>query len=385
MRPYSYYIIQKNIFSGKEFLDAAKPRPFFYLFKKYFLVIFSPAVKINGMNKRTGQNIISDKSLPEDRKMDKALRPQQLSEFVGQEKMKEGLKIFIRATQQRGQALDHTLFHGGPGLGKTTIAHIIARELGVNIKVTSGPALEKIGDLAAILTNLEEKDVLFIDEIHRISKTIEEVLYPALEDYALDLILGRGPSAKTLRLDLPSFTLIGATTKPNLLSSPLRDRFGLTYQLKFYSTPEIQQIVLRSADILGVNIDQTGAREIAKRSRFTPRIANRLLKRVRDFAQVENKNRIDADIVIKALSLLEIDQLGLQQTDRKIIRTIIDKFSGGPVGLRTLAISTGLDLGTLEEMYEPYLIQTGLLKRTTQGRKVTPAAYEHLKYKKKLL
>jgi len=330
-------------------------------------------------------NIVTREELPEDIKMDRTLRPKTLAEFIGQEKMKRGLKIFIEAAQQRKEALDHTLFHGGPGLGKTTISHVIAHEMGVNIRVTSGPALEKIGDLAAILTNLEDSDILFIDELHRISKTIEEVLYPAMEEYALDLVLGKGPTAKTLRLDLPHFTLIGATTKPSLLSAPLRDRFGLTYQLSFYETSEIKKIVRRSANILGVNLTEKGALEIAKRARFTPRIANRLLKRVRDFAQVENKSTICEKVVGEALEMLEIDKLGLVQMDRIILKTLVKKFSGGPVGMKTLAISAGLDLATLEEIYEPYLIQIGFLNRTLRGRVATELSYKHLGYKKGLL
>ena len=330
-------------------------------------------------------NIVTREELPEDIKMDRTLRPKTLAEFIGQEKMKRGLKIFIEAARQRKEALDHTLFHGGPGLGKTTISHVIAHEMGVNIRVTSGPALEKIGDLAAILTNLEDSDILFIDELHRISKTIEEVLYPAMEEYALDLVLGKGPTAKTLRLDLPHFTLIGATTKPSLLSAPLRDRFGLTYQLSFYETSEIKKIVRRSANILGVNLTEKGALEIAKRARFTPRIANRLLKRVRDFAQVENKSTICEKVVGEALEMLEIDKLGLVQMDRIILKTLVKKFSGGPVGMKTLAISAGLDLATLEEIYEPYLIQIGFLNRTFRGRVATELSYKHLGYKKGLL
>ena len=336
------------------------------------------------MSQLRNHNIILQKELIEDKKLDKTLRPRTLDEFIGQEKMKRGLRIFIKATKQRKEPLDHTLFHGAPGLGKTTLSHIIAHEMGVNIRVTSGPALKKIGDLAAILTNLENNDVLFIDEIHRISKVIEEVLYPAMEEYALDLILGKGPSAKTLRLDLPHFTLIGATTKPSLLSAPLRDRFGLTYQLNFYKTGEIEKIINRSANILNIKMDKEATSMLAKISRSTPRIANRLLRRVRDFAQIKNKKIINKDIVEQVSDLLDIDNYGLTYMDRKILKTLIEKFSGRPVGMKTLAISVGIDITTLEEIYEPYLIQIGFLNRTSRGRTVTDLAYQHLKHKKGL-
>ncbi len=330
-------------------------------------------------------NIITPQELPEDRAMDMTLRPRTLSEFVGQEKLKTNLRIFIQAAKQRREPLDHTLFHGSHGLGKTTISHIIAREMGVGIQVTSGPALGKVGDLAAILTSLEQGSILFIDELHRINRTIEEVLYPAMEEYALDLVVGQGPSAKILRLDLPRFTLIGATTRPSLLSSPLRDRFGFTHQLDFYSVEDIKKIVQRSANILNIKIQDQAADEIAKRSRFTPRMANRLLKRVRDFAQVKNQQIISPEVAVQSLEMLEIDQAGLDFIDRRILNTLIGKFSGGPVGIKTLAVATGEDLDTLEEVYEPYLIQLGFLNRTPRGRTATELAYKHLGYKKGLL
>lgn len=329
-------------------------------------------------------DIISPEDFPEDRKMDLTLRPKTLNEFVGQDKLKANLHIFIKAAQQRQEALDHALFHGLHGLGKTTISHIIAREMKTPIQVTSGPALEKVGDLAAILTNLEEKGILFIDELHRINRTIEEILYPAMEEYALDLIVGKGPSAKILRLDLPQFTLIGATTRPSLLSPPLRDRFGFTHQLDFYTVDDISKIIKRSAHILNIDIDDSAADEIAKRSRFTPRVANRLLRRVRDFAQVKNYDKITKDLAQKALEMLEIDKAGLNPLDRKIIKTLIEKFSGGPAGIKTLAVAIGENLDTLEEMYEPYLIQIGFLNRTPRGRTATDRAHKHLEYKQGL-
>lgn len=337
------------------------------------------------MSQFKSRDIISKERLPEDRKMDTTLRPRTLSEFIGQEKLKTSLKIFIQAARQRQEPLDHALFHGGPGLGKSTISHIIANEMGSEIQITSGPALERVGDLAAILTNLPEAGVLFIDELHRINRAIEEILYPAMEEYALDIIVGKGPSAKILRLDLPRFTLIGATTRPSLVSPPLRDRFGLTHQLDFYKVSDIKNIAQRSADILNIRIDDNAAHEIAKRSRFTPRVANRLLKRVRDFAQVKNQDIINHDVASKALEMLEIDNAGLNPVDRKILTTLIEKFSGGPVGIKTLAVAVGEDLDTIQEMYEPYLIQLGFLNRTPRGRIATDLSYKHLEYKKGLL
>ncbi len=330
-------------------------------------------------------NIVSSQELPEDKTMDLTLRPKTMAEFIGQEKMKANLRIFIEAAKQRKEPLDHALFHGGPGLGKTTISYIMAREMGVNIRVTSGPALERVGDLAAILTNLENGDILFIDECHRLNRVIEEVLYPAMEDYGIDLVLGKGPTARTLRLDLPHFTLIGATTRPSFLSSPLRDRFGATYQLNFYQVPEIKEIIKRSANILGIEIEEEAAEEVARRARFTPRVANRLLKRVRDFVQVKGKKIIVPELAVQALKMLEIDEMGLNQMDRKILTTVIEKFSGGPVGVKTLAVAIGEELDSIEEIYEPYLIQLGFLQRTSRGRTVTERAYKHLGRKKGLL
>jgi len=328
------------------------------------------------------QQIISAQDLPEDSNLDKNLRPTRLSEFIGQDKIKENLKIFIQAAQERKQALEHVLLNGGPGLGKTTLAYIIARETNVNIRITSGPALERAGDLASILTNLGEGDVLFIDEIHRLNRVIEEVLYPAMEDFGIDLVLGKGPAAKTLRLDLPHFTLIGATTRPSMLSSPLRDRFGVTYQLDFYKTEDITKIIKRSAKILNIKLDDEAAEEIARRARFTPRIANRLLKRVRDFAQVQHHQMIDKRIVQEALEMLEIDEVGLNPMDRKILTAMIEKFKGGPVGVKSLAIAVGEEMEAMEEIYEPYLIQSGFLHRTARGRMATDKAYQHLNFKR---
>ena len=310
---------------------------------------------------------------------DLSLRPKKLADFVGQEKMKEHLSIFLGAAAQRNEAPEHVLFYGNPGLGKTTLAHIVANEINSHIRVAAGPTLERVGDLAAILTNLEQGDVLFIDEIHRLNKTIEEVLYSAMEEYALDIIIGKGPSAKTLRIDLPKFTLIGATTRLSLLSAPLRDRFGMTYHLKFYEPQEIEKIVKRSAKILSVRTAPEAAVEIAKRARFTPRVANRLLKRIRDFAQVKNNGDITKNIADEALNHLEIDELGLDNVDREILKTIILKFNGGPVGLGTLAAATREEIATIEEVYEPFLLQLGLLNRTPRGRVATETAYKHLK------
>ena len=307
-----------------------------------------------------------------------SLRPKTLKEYIGQEKAKQNLSIFIEAARRRTEALDHVLLHGPPGLGKTTLAGIIAQEMGVNIRITSGPAIEKPGDLAALLTNLSENDILFVDEIHRLNRAVEEILYPAMEDYAIDIILGKGPSANSIRLDLPKFTLIGATTRAGSLSAPLRDRFGVTLRLELYTPEELQEIVKRSAGILDVAIEPDGAMEIAKRSRGTPRIANRMLRRVRDFAQVVADGVITKDVADKALLALEVDALGLDNVDRRMLRAIIENYGGGPVGLDTLAATIGEESVTLEDVYEPYLMQLGFLTRTPRGRCVTRKAYEHL-------
>lgn len=307
------------------------------------------------------------------------LRPQKLADYVGQEKIKENLKILVDAASARKEILEHLLLYGPPGLGKTTLAHIIAREIGANIKITSGPAIEKAGDLASLLTNLGENDVLFIDEIHRLNKTVEEILYPAMEDYCLDIILGKGAGAKALRLDLPKFTLIGATTRIGLLSAPFRDRFGMTYRLDYYEEDEIGQIIERAAKILNIKIDPEGKKEIAKRARRTPRVANRLLKRVRDFAQVKAGGKINQSVAEQALMQLDVDDLGLDGNDRRILEALIGKFAGGPVGISSLAAATSEDSGTIEEIYEPYLLRLGLIARTPKGRVATPAAYDHLK------
>lgn len=311
-------------------------------------------------------------------KLDLTLRPQCLGDFIGQKKIKNNLQIFIEAAKKRGEPLEHVLFYGNPGLGKTTLAHIIAKEMGAGVKVTSGPALERVGDLAAILTGLEIGDILFIDEIHRLNKTIEEMLYPALEDYALDIIIGKGPGARTLRVDLNRFTLIGATTKLSLLSGPLRDRFGATHHLNFYEEPEINEIVKRSAKILAVNLFDNASGLIASCARRTPRVANRLLKRVRDYAQVKGDGLISENLAQEALKMLEIDAAGLDQVDRLILEVMIKKFDGGPVGLNTLSAATAEEVETIETIYEPFLLQLGLINRTPRGRVATPAAYRHL-------
>ena len=315
--------------------------------------------------------------LPEDAG-EGSLRPRFLHEYIGQDRAKENLRIFIQAAKMRGESLDHVLLHGPPGLGKTTLAAVIANEMGVNMRITSGPTIEKAGDLAALLTNLQENDILFVDEIHRMNRAVEEILYPAMEDFAIDIIIGQGPSANSIRLDLPKFTLIGATTRSGQLSAPLRDRFGVILRLELYSPEELRRIIERSAGILGIEIDSAGADEIARRSRGTPRIANRILRRVRDFAQVTANGRITRDVADKALNRLEIDHLGLDALDRRMLRSIIEFYSGGPVGVETLAATINEESVTLEDVYEPYLLQQGFLTRTPRGRCVTQKAYEHL-------
>ena len=322
--------------------------------------------------------IITTDVMEEDFSLEGNLRPQTLDEYIGQEKTKNTLRIYIEAAKQRHDALDHVLFYGPPGLGKTTLSGIIANEMGVHMKVTSGPAIEKPGEMAAILNNLQEGDILFVDEIHRLNRQVEEVLYPAMEDFAIDIMIGKGASARSIRLDLPKFTLVGATTRAGLLSAPLRDRFGVIHHLEFYTVEELKTIILRSASLLDVEIDEAGALELAKRSRGTPRLANRLLKRVRDFAQVKYEGKIDQKVASFALDLLEVDTCGLDQVDRRLLLTLIEKFNGGPVGLDTLAAAIGEDSGTIEDVYEPYLIQNGFLNRTPRGRMATELAFHHL-------
>ena len=324
------------------------------------------------------RRIMTTENLEEDVRIENHLRPQLLEDYIGQAKAKEMLKIYIEAAKARGEALDHLLFYGPPGLGKTTLAGIIANEMNVNMKITSGPAIEKPGEMAAILNNLQEGDVLFVDEIHRLNRQVEEVLYPAMEDYAIDIMIGKGASARSIRLDLPKFTLVGATTRAGMLTAPLRDRFGVVTRMEYYTVEELKMIILRSAKVLEVGIDENGAYAMARRSRGTPRLANRLLKRVRDFAQVKYDGYITEEVADYALDLLDVDKEGLDQTDRGILLAMIGKFGGGPVGLETLAASIGEDPGTIEEVYEPYLLKNGFIQRTPRGRVVTDAAYAHL-------
>jgi len=324
------------------------------------------------------KRIISTGLLEEDSRIESSLRPISLDEYIGQDKIKDNIKVYIEAAKQRKESLDHVLFYGPPGLGKTTLSTIIAHEMGVNIKVSSGPAIEKPGEMAAILNNLSENDVLFIDEIHRLNRQVEEVLYPAMEDFAIDIILGKESSARSIRLELPRFTLVGATTRAGLLTAPLRDRFGVVQKMEFYTVEDLSTIIKRSAKVLDVEIDEYGAVEIAKRSRGTPRLANRLLKRLRDFAQVRYEGKIDMKVAREVLDILDVDKMGLDQNDRDILLTIIDKFAGGPVGIDTLAAALGEDSATLEEVYEPYLLMNGLIDRTKKGRMATALAYKHL-------
>ncbi|MGB5684868.1 MAG: Holliday junction branch migration DNA helicase RuvB [Candidatus Electrothrix sp.] len=329
----------------------------------------------------TGKRIVEGEKQIDDVQPDLSLRPQRLDEYIGQEQVKNSLRVFIQAARQRGEALDHVLFHGFPGLGKTTLAYIIANEMGAGIKTTSGPVIERSGDLAAILTSLQEGDVLFIDEIHRLNHTVEEILYPAMEDYQLDLIIGQGPGARSVKIDLPRFTLVGATTRTGLLTPPLRDRFGVLLRLEFYSPEELVTIVQRSSGVLGIKIDDAGALELGRRSRGTPRIANRLLRRVRDFSEVGGHAVVTKEVAGKALDMLAVDRFGLDEMDRRILLTLIDKFQGGPIGLDTLATAVCEEKNTLEDVYEPFLIQSGFLMRTPRGRMATAAVYEHFERK----
>ncbi len=324
------------------------------------------------------KRMISTELMEEDKKLESNLRPQMLKDYIGQAKVKDNLKVYIEAAKQRNESLDHVLLFGPPGLGKTTLAGIIANEMGVNIKITSGPVIEKPGEMAAILNNLQEGDVLFVDEIHRLNRQVEELLYPAMEDFVIDIIIGKGATAKSIRLDLPRFTLIGATTRAGMLTPPLRDRFGVVNRLEFYTIDELKQIVIRSAKVIGVEIDDEGAKELARRSRGTPRLANRLLKRVRDFAQVKYEGKITKEVAGFALDLLEVDKLGLDHIDREILSTMIERFGGRPVGVEAIAATIGEDVGTIEEVYEPYLVQNGLVLRTARGRVASDLAYKHL-------
>ncbi|TSA46413.1 Holliday junction branch migration DNA helicase RuvB [bacterium] len=332
---------------------------------------------IDNTSKKT-ERVVAAKELAADDQFDLTLRPKTLHEYIGQEKNKEHLRIFLGAAKKRKQPIEHVLLYGPPGLGKTTLAHVLANEMGVTIKVTSGPAIERAGDLASLLTNLQNNDILFIDEIHRLPRVVEEVLYPAMEDFRFDIILGKGPGARSVRLELPHFTLIGATTRVGLVSNPFRERFGITMRLDFYEPEEIEQIVARSSKILGINIDKQGVKEISKRSRRTPRIANRLLRRVRDFAEVKGDGEITENLARTALEMLEIDELGLDRNDRRILEALITKFQGGPVGINSLAAATSEEEDTITDIYEPYLIQLGFLERTQKGRMATPSAYQHL-------